>query len=441
MAISAISVSDDGTDLTVTFTTSDDLSGGWIGFAFSVNYTHPDLTRYVVGNTYSQSIVVPLSDLPAVSTDHIYIDVGYSLTDPPSTWHYGTDESIAAYDYTVGAGSGILVATTRSYTFSGINTSLVKARYLTASTSSYALTGIDAVGGKNYSLNMTATTGAVTLTGISASFVKNRFIPITSASFIHTGIDSTLSLSKRISAEPSAFNISLLNTNLIVNGVLNTDPANILLSGIDSALTKNSILTCTTNPYLLTGTSASLVANISSNTYGARLRQLAGTIGTAAALLGMIGQGATAGEMLVDYSGLPTGTASEHILTDRVAEEDHHGGYGHHQRHKKKHLKGKVEKVIKSAQQVQLERIAARRALKVEKLETRKAREREQEIQLFNESALLTQQIREEIIRLGLIEASVIQSQLIRAEIDFYEQKIEELDIAYCMLLICSIDN
>lgn len=47
-----------------------------------------------------------------------------------------------------------------------------------------------------------------------------------------------------------------------------------------------------------------------------RLLQLAGATGTAAVLLLAIGTGVTSGEALVDYSGLTTGTAAEHLLTD-----------------------------------------------------------------------------------------------------------------------------
>lgn len=50
-----------------------------------------------------------------------------------------------------------------------------------------------------------------------------------------------------------------------------------------------------------------------------RLLALAGTTGTAAALLLVIGAGATTGAALVDYSGLATGTAAEHLLTDVAA--------------------------------------------------------------------------------------------------------------------------
>ena len=47
-----------------------------------------------------------------------------------------------------------------------------------------------------------------------------------------------------------------------------------------------------------------------------RLLQLAGTTGTAAALLLLIGQGGTAGAALTDYSGLASDTAAAHLLTD-----------------------------------------------------------------------------------------------------------------------------
>jgi hypothetical protein len=48
-----------------------------------------------------------------------------------------------------------------------------------------------------------------------------------------------------------------------------------------------------------------------------RLIALAGQTGTAAALLLLIGTGATAGEALVDYSELATGTAEQHLLVDK----------------------------------------------------------------------------------------------------------------------------
>ena len=64
-------------------------------------------------------------------------------------------------------------------------------------------------------------------------------------------------------------------------------------------------------------------------TAGERLHQIAGISGTAAALLLVIGAGATTGAALVDYSGLATGTAAEHLLVERVdTTPQSGGGYG-----------------------------------------------------------------------------------------------------------------
>jgi hypothetical protein len=51
-------------------------------------------------------------------------------------------------------------------------------------------------------------------------------------------------------------------------------------------------------------------------TAGERLRQLAGSGGSAGALLLMISSGATAGSALVAYSGLPVGSAADHLMAD-----------------------------------------------------------------------------------------------------------------------------
>lgn len=58
-----------------------------------------------------------------------------------------------------------------------------------------------------------------------------------------------------------------------------------------------------------------------------RLLQLAGTTGTAAALLLSIGSGATAGEALNDYSSIESGTAAEHLLSERVVPVASLGGF------------------------------------------------------------------------------------------------------------------
>ena len=57
-----------------------------------------------------------------------------------------------------------------------------------------------------------------------------------------------------------------------------------------------------------------------------RLVALAGQAGTAGALLLLIGAGATAGAALVNYSGLASGTAAEHLLVERVPVAGHGGG-------------------------------------------------------------------------------------------------------------------
>jgi len=127
-----------------------------------------------------------------------------------------------------------------------------------------------------------------------------------------------------------------------------------------------------------------------------------------------------------------------------VVEEQQGGNADSERYHRNKRLKKQVEKVIKSAQQVQIEHIAARKALKVEKLELRRERDRKQEIQLFTESALLTEQIRKEIIRLGLLEANaqLAQGYMIREQIERYERQIEEIDMVFMMaMLAASIDK
>lgn len=55
-------------------------------------------------------------------------------------------------------------------------------------------------------------------------------------------------------------------------------------------------------------------------TAGDRLRQLAGQAGAAGVLLLLIGSGVNAGAALVDYSGLATRTAAQHLLTDVVKQ-------------------------------------------------------------------------------------------------------------------------
>jgi hypothetical protein len=77
-----------------------------------------------------------------------------------------------------------------------------------------------------------------------------------------------------------------------------------------------------------------------------RLAALAGTAGTAATLLAMIGSGATAGAMLVNYSSLATGTATAHLLTDRVIDEPVPGFGGVHRPYVKRRPREEDEALL-----------------------------------------------------------------------------------------------
>ena len=57
-----------------------------------------------------------------------------------------------------------------------------------------------------------------------------------------------------------------------------------------------------------------------------RLLALSKTTGAAGALLLLIGSGATAGAALLDYSGLESATAAEHLLYEKVVEDSVSGG-------------------------------------------------------------------------------------------------------------------
>ena len=60
-----------------------------------------------------------------------------------------------------------------------------------------------------------------------------------------------------------------------------------------------------------------------------RLVALAGTTGTAAALLLLIGSGSTAGAALVNYSGVTSDTAAVHLMTDVASDATPSVGAGH----------------------------------------------------------------------------------------------------------------
>jgi hypothetical protein len=77
-----------------------------------------------------------------------------------------------------------------------------------------------------------------------------------------------------------------------------------------------------------------------------RLVALAGTTGTAGALLLLIGSGATAGAALVNYSGLASATASVHLLTDRDQPQPEPGFGGVHRPYVKRKPKEEDEAIL-----------------------------------------------------------------------------------------------
>lgn len=86
-----IDATSDGTSLTVTFSTPTvDLSTGRAGFAYGVGATGSFWVD-AAGAALNQSITVTYAALGAVATDVIYIDVGYSTTDPATTKTYYSD--------------------------------------------------------------------------------------------------------------------------------------------------------------------------------------------------------------------------------------------------------------------------------------------------------------------------------------------------------------
>ena len=83
-----------GTSLTVTFSTPTvDLSAGRAGFRYGINATAIPNGQWfdAAGAALNQSITVTYAALGAVATDVIYIDVGYSTTDPATTKTYSSD--------------------------------------------------------------------------------------------------------------------------------------------------------------------------------------------------------------------------------------------------------------------------------------------------------------------------------------------------------------
>lgn len=93
---SAVSPSSDGTDVTITFTTATDISSGVAGILYDIGIgAQPIWWTDVAGEVANQSIVIPYTELGAVTGDTITYQVGYSATNPAGTKEY----SIAVYSH------------------------------------------------------------------------------------------------------------------------------------------------------------------------------------------------------------------------------------------------------------------------------------------------------------------------------------------------------
>ena len=88
-----------------------------------------------------------------------------------------------------------------------------------------------------------------------------------------------------------------------------------------------------------------------------RLLQLAGSSGVAAALLLSIGSGATAGDALNDYSSIESGTAAEHLLSERVAPMASLGGFSPVKQKKPKPAQELTETIEEPIPAVEVSRI------------------------------------------------------------------------------------
>jgi hypothetical protein len=103
--------SDNGTALTVTFKTATDIRSGRAGFSVGVNQSSYPNGQWFDGDAYpsSQYVLVPLSRIGAVSGDTLYIDVGFTLTDPPSSKTYASSDTppLAEFTHVVGGGASI----------------------------------------------------------------------------------------------------------------------------------------------------------------------------------------------------------------------------------------------------------------------------------------------------------------------------------------------
>jgi hypothetical protein len=103
VTITGISVSTDGVNLIVAYTTSVNLTAGVAGFGYSIGAGEP-ITWWqdVAGAASSQYISVPLATLGISPGDIVNVDAGYSLTNPAGTILYATDEGTAITSINIG---------------------------------------------------------------------------------------------------------------------------------------------------------------------------------------------------------------------------------------------------------------------------------------------------------------------------------------------------
>ena len=169
-----------------------------------------------------------------------------------------------------------------------------------------------------------------------------------------------------------------------------------------------------------------------------RLKQLSKLAGVSAAVMLLtIGTGATAGEALVNYSGLSTGTATEHILG-----EMQQGGEGISSNGGLTSWDGKKYPLPSEVKPLGHERIYfddthARRV--IEKVKKAKP---EQEQQLFSEAENVIEQLQSEIIKLDALSVEMQtmgrRAEMIRVQLAIEQMKaqIEEVDAVFVMFMM-----
>ena len=158
-------------------------------------------------------------------------------------------------------------------------------------------------------------------------------------------------------------------------------------------------------------------------TFGERLKALSGlSNATVGAMLLAIGTGAAVSAVLVSYSGLSTGTVSQHLLVDKVKS----GGGG------KLYFPKKQETEEEKRLRREAQGIIAR-------IETQDPSE-----QLFDDSKDVVEQLKDEIRNLAAKErafkAENKYAQMVRVQLaqEQLQAQIEEIDTAFVIMTIMS---